>query len=52
MEYKENVLDHEVYCVLRECVGWLVFLEEQVRKAIEHSLYTVIAVRDDETVGI
>lgn len=52
MEYKENVLCYEDYCRLRESVGWLLFSEEQMQKALSNSLYTVIAVDDDQTVGM
>ena len=52
MEYKENVLDYEEYCKLRESVGWLLFPKEQTQKALTNSLYTVIAVKDSQTVGM
>lgn len=52
MEYKENVLCYEDYCELRKSVGWLLFSKEQTQKALVSSLYTVIAVNDNQTVGI
>lgn len=52
MNYKENMLCYEDYCKLRESVGWLLFSKEQMQKAIDHSLYTVIAVDDNQTVGM
>lgn len=52
MEYKENVLCYEDYCKLRESVGWLLFQKEQPQKAISNSLYTVIAVDNNQTVGM
>ena len=52
MEYKENALDYEDYCKLRESVGWLLFSKEQTQKALINSLYTVIAVKDSQTVGM
>ena len=52
MEYKENVLCYEDYCELRESVGWLLFSKEQTQKALINSLYTVIAVKDSQTVGM
>lgn len=52
MEYKENALCYEDYCKLRESVEWLLFSEEQTQKALNHSLYTVIAVDDNQTVGM
>ena len=52
MEYKENMLCYEDYCRLRESVDWLVFSKEQTEKAINNSLYPVIAVEDNQTVGM
>lgn len=52
MEYKENMLCYEDYCRLRESVDWLVFSKEQTEKAINNSLYTVIAVENNQTVGM
>lgn len=44
MEYKENALCYEDYCKLRESVEWLLFSKEQTQKALDNSLYSVIAV--------
>lgn len=52
MEYKENVLCYEDYCALRESVDWLLFSKEQTQKALSNTLYTVIAVEDNQTVGM
>lgn len=52
MEYQENVLCFEDYCKLRKSVNWLLFSNEQMQKALTHSLYTVIAVDDNQTVGM
>lgn len=52
MEYKENALCYEDYCKLRESVAWLLFSKEQTQKALGNSLYTVIAVDDNQTVGM
>ena len=52
MEYKENELCYEDYCKLRESVGWLLFSKEQTQKALTNSLYTVIVVKDSQTVGM
>ena len=41
MIYQENVLTYEVYCALRQCVGWLKFSPEQTRRALEHSLLDI-----------
>lgn len=52
MEYKENILSYEDYYSLRESVGWLNWPEEQTKKALNHSLYTVTAIHNDNTVGM
>ena len=52
MEYIENMLRYEDYCRLRESVDWLIFSKEQTEEAINNSLYTVIAVEDNQTVGM
>ena len=52
MQYIENMLHYEDYCKLRESVGWLLFSKEQTQKALINSLYTVIAVKDSQTVGM
>ena len=50
MEYKENVLTYEDYCRLRESVGWLNF--PNIQKSLENSLYTIVAVQDNQIVGM
>ena len=52
MEYKENDLRYEDYCSLRESVGWLNFSKAQTEKALAHSLYTVTAVENGNTIGM
>ncbi len=52
MRYKENVLCYEDYSKLRESVGWMLFSKEQTQMALMNSLYTVIAVKDSQTVGM
>ena len=52
MRYMENVLCYEDYSKLRESVGWLLFSKEQTQMALMNSLYTVIAVKDSQTVGM
>ena len=52
MEYKENALYYEDYCKLRESVGWLLFPKEQTQKALNNNLYTVIAVDNNQTIGM
>lgn len=52
MRYIENVLCYEDYSKLRESVGWMLFSKEQTQMALMNSLYTVIAVKDSQTVGM
>ena len=52
MEYKENMLCYEDYYSLRKCVGWSNFSVEQVQKVLNNSLYTVIAVENNQAVGM
>ena len=52
MEYKENALCYEDYCKLRESVEWLLFSKEQMQKALDNSLYTIIAVDNNQTIGM
>lgn len=52
IEYIENALCYEDYCKLRESVEWLLFSKEQTQNALNNSLYTVIAVDDNQIVGM
>lgn len=52
MEYKENMLCYEDYYRLRESVDWLNFSEQQAQKALNRSLYTVVAIENNQTVGM
>lgn len=52
IEYKENVLCYEDYLMLRESVDWINFSHKQIKKAINNNLYTVIAVDNNQTVGM
>lgn len=52
MEYKENALQYEDYCRLRESVEWRLFSKEQMKNAVNNSVYTVTAVDGDQTVGM
>ena len=51
MRYIENQLTYEDYCALRASVEWLNFSEEQTRKALCNSLYT-ITVQEDSRVDV
>lgn len=52
MEYRENTLRYEDYCSLRASVDWLNFSEEQTKRALSNSLYTVTAVEENRTVAM
>lgn len=52
MIYEENQLQYHDYYSIRESVGWLHFSEEQTRRALEKSLYDIVAVEDTQVVGM
>lgn len=52
MEYKENLLSYEDYCILRESVDWKLFSEEQMKNALNNSLYTITAIENNRAVGM
>lgn len=52
IELKENELDLETYFELRKSVNWKVLSENQGKKAIENSLFTVCAYIDGRAVGM
>lgn len=52
MIYRENTLSYDDYYRLRESVAWLNFSREQTEKALNNSLYTVIAEDDGNVVGM
>lgn len=52
MEYIENSLTYDDYVTLRSSVGWSNFSEEQAMKCVENSLYDIIAVKDNCTIGM
>lgn len=52
MIYKENALTYDDYFMLRNCVGWVNFSKEQTQSALSNSIYTVIAVDNERTVGM
>jgi len=52
MEYRENALNYEDYCTLRKSVDWQLFSEDQMRQALNNSLYTVSVVEGEQTVGM
>ena len=52
MEYIENRLTYEEYCDLRSSVGWFNFSEEQARRTIQNSLYTIKVVENNQTIAM
>lgn len=52
MEYKENLLSYEDYRSLRESVGWHLFSKNQMQQALDNSLYTIVAVENNQSVGM
>lgn len=52
MEYRENSLTYEEYVSLRSSVGWKNFFEEQTKRSIENSLYSVTFKENNEPVGM
>ncbi len=52
MDYQENVLSYENYYRLRESVGWTNFSKVQAKTALSNSLYTVIAVENNEAIAM
>lgn len=52
MNYKENTLCYDEYCRLWESVGWINFSKTQTVKSLENSLYTVVAEKDNQIVGM
>lgn len=52
MEYKERQLTYEEYISLRSSVGWNNFAEEQTRKCICSSLYTIVVEAGSQAVAM
>lgn len=52
VEYRENELCYEDYRSLRNSVDWQLFSEEQMKKALGNSIYTVAAVDGDHAIGM
>lgn len=50
--YKENTLSVEEYLYLRESVNWVPLQEEQAKKALAHSIYTLCAYSAGKPVGM
>ena len=52
IEIVENKLDVETYRDIRASVHWKVLRKEQAEKALNNSLYTVMAVENGKTIGM
>ena len=52
IERVENKLDVETYLDIRASVHWKVLRKEQAEKALNNSLYTVMAVENGKTIGM
>ena len=52
IEIVENKLDVETYLDIRASVHWKVLRKEQAQKALNNSLYTVMAVENGKTIGM
>ena len=52
MELRENELDVDTYLALRQSVGWKKLSREQAEKALEHSLYILVAYEGETPVGM
>ena len=50
--FQENTLNFEDYCSLRESVEWLNFDEEQMKRGLTNSLFTISVTKDGKTVGM
>lgn len=50
--YEEKRLSCDVYCNLRSSVGWLNFSKVQTQKALENSVYDIVAYNGDTAVGM
>lgn len=52
MELRENELDVDTYLALRKSVGWKKLSREQAQKALDNSLYVLVAYEGDKPVGM
>ena len=52
IEIVENKLDVETYLDIRASVHWKVLRKEQAEKALNNSMYTVMAVENGKTIGM
>lgn len=52
MLLEENQLDIDTYLKLRKTVNWKILTREQAEKAVQGSLFTVVAFDDGQPVGM
>ena len=52
MDYIENNLTYEDYVALRTSVDWCNFDEEQTRKSVSNSLYTITVMDDNRAIAM
>lgn len=49
---KMNTIDVQDYLMVRAKVGWITLLEEQAKKALEHSICIIGAYENDQLIGM
>lgn len=52
IELRENELELDTYLALRDAVSFAKLTREQAQKALDHSLYKVVAYKDGVAVGM
>lgn len=52
MDYIENNLTYKDYVALRKSVDWCNFNEEQTRKSVSNSLYTITVMEDNRAIAM
>lgn len=52
MDYIENNLTYEDYVALRKSVDWCNFNEEQTKKSVSNSLYTITVMEDNRAIAM
>lgn len=52
ISYKANRLDRDIYFSLRESIGWHNFSKTQTEKALQNSVYDVVAYDSDVLIGM
>ncbi|MGN0383674.1 MAG: GNAT family N-acetyltransferase, partial [Eubacterium sp.] len=52
IKFKENKLDVDTYLALRKEAHWKDLTKEQAQKALDRSLYTIVAYEDEKPCGM